>query len=141
LPSINPPAKVMRRCRRTQKIGPALRSRFQSADIPSRRTVRLNSAALNAILTPAPTRRSGQGVDQGWRRNRGGTRAVFLQWAQKNLSFADRIRLKETGRTYRDTTRDFEQLNLNTQFCLASFSSARRFIFPRSKPISPLASS
>jgi hypothetical protein len=41
----------------------------------------------------------------------GGTRAVFLQWAQKNLSFSDRIRLKETGRTYRDTIRDFEQLN------------------------------
>jgi hypothetical protein len=44
----------MRRCRRTQKTGPALRSRFQSTDIPSRRTVRLNSAALNTILTPGP---------------------------------------------------------------------------------------
>ncbi|MGA9578571.1 MAG: hypothetical protein WBV90_13220, partial [Terrimicrobiaceae bacterium] len=58
---------------------------------------------------PAPTRRSGQGVDQGW----GGTGeeqcAAFLQWAQKNLSFVDRIGLEESSRTYRDTTRDFER--------------------------------
>jgi hypothetical protein len=37
-------------------------------------------------------------------------RANFLRWAQKNLSLADQVRLREIDRTYRDTARGLELL-------------------------------